>query len=232
MPASRERAPSRASSGAEAPRKRSIRLVDQSGRPLGPRAVATRRRLLDATEALLEARRVREVSVVEIARRAGTSPATFYQYFQDVEEATLELAREAAAAVPEALGPLAGDWRGARGLAAARALVEAFVRRWDEHHAVLLFASVSAEQGDRRFRRVRTQAMQPLVEALAAKLRETRGEHAEGVHPIAAAAALAAILERLAAHHQELELLGVTRAELVETVARILHQAVTGTGAS
>jgi AcrR family transcriptional regulator len=173
------------------------------------------------------------VSVVEIARRAGTSPATFYQYFKDVEEATLELAREAAAEVPATLEPLRGDWRGARGLDAARALVEAFVRRWDRRHAVLLFTNVAAEQGDRRFRKVRIQAMHPLIDALAAKVEETReGRAAEGVHPVAAAAALASILERLAAYHQELESLGVERADLVETVARMLHQTVTGKGAS
>jgi AcrR family transcriptional regulator len=212
-------------------RRRAVRLLDQSGRPLGPRAVATRRRLLAATEALLDERRVREVSVVEIARRAGTSPATFYQYFGDVEDATLELAREAAARVHEALEPLREDWEGARGLAAARRLVEAFVRRWDDHHAVLLFTNVAAEQGDRRFRRVRIQAMHPLLEALAAKVREARGGRADGVHPVAAAAALASILERLAAYHEELESLGVGRADLVETVARILHQTVTGKGA-
>src|SRR5690606_33830306 len=101
------------------PKGRTMRLVDQSGRPLGPRAVATRRRLLEATEALLDERRVREVSVAEIARRAGTSPATFYQYFRDVEEATLELARVAANRVHEAIQPLASDWPGARGLDAA-----------------------------------------------------------------------------------------------------------------
>jgi AcrR family transcriptional regulator len=243
MPAGRERAPrsaAREHDASSAPHEsapeqrapaRAMRLVDQSGRPLGPRAVATRRRLLEATEALLDERRVREVSVVEIARRAGTSPATFYQYFKDVEEATLELAREAAAEVHEALEPLRGDWRGARGLDAARALVEAFVRRWDDHHAVLLFTNVAAEQGDRRFRKVRIQAMHPLIDALAAKVRETREGRTEGVHPVAAAAALASILERLAAYHEELESLGVERAELVETVARMLHQTVTGKGA-
>jgi AcrR family transcriptional regulator len=262
MPASRERAPQarsgerapQARSGERAPQARSgervpgqgapdarteprpasraVRLVDQNGRPLGPRATATRRRLLDATEALLDERRVREVSVVEIARRAGTSPATFYQYFKDVEEATLELAREAGAQVHDALEPLRRDWRGAGGLDAARALVEGFVRRWDQHHAVLLFTNVAAEQGDRRFRKVRIQSMHPLIDALAAKVAATREGAGEPVHPVAAAAALAAILERLAAYHEELEVLGVARGDLVETVARILHQTVTGKGAA
>ncbi len=39
---------------------------------------------------------------------------------------------------------------------------------------------------------------------------------------------MGAILERLAAYHRELETLGVTRDDLVETCARILHQTVAG----
>jgi AcrR family transcriptional regulator len=201
-----------------------------AGRPLGPRALRTRLRLLEATQALLAERPVRDVSVVEIARRAGTSPATFYQYFADVEEATLELARAAAEEVPAILGPLRADWTGAGGLASARTLVDAFVRHWDQHHAALLFRNVAAEQGDRRFRRVRIQALHPVLEELASKVRESQAT-APDVHPVAAAAALAAILERLAAYHQELEVLGVSRDDLVETCARILHQVVTGGGA-
>ena len=212
------------------PTEKAVKLVDQSGRPLGPRARETRRRLLDATAALLDERPVREVSVVEIARRAGTSPATFYQYFKDVEEATLDLAAEAAEEVPAVLEQLGADWRGARGLDSARALVDAFVRHWDGHHAVLLFRNVMAEQGDRRFRRIRIKAIHPLIEALAGKIEESHdgGRTLDGMHPYAAAAALASILERLAAYHQELEYFGVRREDLVETCGRILHQTVTG----
>jgi len=209
------------------------RQLDQNGRPLGPRALETRRRLLDATDALLAERPVRDVSVVEIARRAGTSPATFYQYFQDVEEATVELAQEAAEEVPPILEPLRADWRGKRGLAAARTLADAFVRHWDDHHAVLLFRNVAAEQGDRRFRRVRIKALHPVILELAKKIGEARdaGRIPEAIHPYAAAAAMASMLERLAAYHQELEYFGATRDQLVETCARILHYTVTGRAA-
>jgi hypothetical protein len=94
---------------------------------------------------------------------------------------------------------------------------------------VLLFRNVAAEQGDRRFRKARIRAIHPLIEALAARVAEARqaGEVSQAVHPQAAAAALASILERLAAYHQELESL-VGRDDLVETCARILHQTVTG----
>jgi AcrR family transcriptional regulator len=203
-------------------------VIGQDGRPLGERAIRTRTKLLECTQELLTERQARDVSVVEIARRAGTSPATFYQYFADVEEATLELASAAAEEVPAILGPLAADWSGAGGLDSARTVVEAFVRHWDQHHAALLFRNVAAEQGDRRFQKVRIRAMHPVLQELAKKIEASQGAASSGLHSVAAAAALAAILERLAAYHQELEVLGVSREQLVETCARILHQIVTG----
>lgn len=201
----------------------------QGGRPLGPRALRTRQRLLEITQDLLAERSVRDVSVVEIARRAGTSPATFYQYFADVEEAVLELASAAAEQVPSILEPLSADWSGERGLAAARVLVEAFIRHWDANHAALLFRNVAAEQGDKRFQKVRIRAMHPVLQALAAKIEASHPDAAaSGLHPVAAAAALAAILERLAAYHVELEAANVSREQLVETCARIVHGVVCG----
>ena len=204
-------------------------VVGQDGRPLGARAIRTRSKLLECTQELLTERQARDVSVVEIARRAGTSPATFYQYFADIEEATLELASAAAEEVPAILEPLAADWTGPQGLGAARTVVDAFVRHWDQHHAALLFRNVAAEQGDRRFQKVRIRAMHPVLQELAKKIESSHaGEQGVVMNPVAAAAALAAILERLAAYHQELEVLGVSREQLVETCARILHQIVTG----
>ncbi len=215
--------------GAQASSGAGSAVIGQDGRPLGARAIRTRTRLLECTQELLTERQARDVSVVEIARRAATSPATFYQYFADIEEAALELASAAAEEVPAILGPLAADWNGPEGLAAARTVVDAFVRHWDQHHAALLFRNVAAEQGDRRFQKVRIRAMHPVLQELAKKIEVSHtGDKGAGISPVAAAAALAAILERLAAYHQELEVLGVSREQLVETCARILHQVVTG----
>ena len=52
---------------------------------------STIRRLL---RRLLEDHGIRDLRVVDIAREVGTSPATFYQYFRDVDEAVLVLADE------------------------------------------------------------------------------------------------------------------------------------------
>jgi len=204
--------------------------VDQSGRPLGPRALSTRRRLLDATVALLDSSSVRDISVVEIARHAGTSPATFYQYFKDVGEATLRLAEEAADEVPAVVELIDGSWRGQKGMETSRAITDAFIRHWDGYRAVLLVRNLAADEGERSFQKVRRRALRPVLDSLARKIEECQPDAvaAGDVHAYAAAAALAALLERLAAYHKELEPIGVTREALVENCARIMYQTVTG----
>ena len=52
-----------------------------------------------------------------------------------------------------------------------------------------------------------------------------------GVAPYAAAAALVAMMERMAAFHVDLEAYGVSRADVVETTSRIVFQTVTGSTA-
>lgn len=201
--------------------------VDQSGRVLGVRAQETRDRLMRATAELLAKRKVRELRVVDVARAVGSSPATFYHYFKDVEDVVLELARAASDEMPAAVELIDRDWTGEEGLEYARQLVEAFIEHWDEHHAVLRVRNLASEGGDQRFQRVRAEALSPVLLALARKLEERDGARAAELHPHAAAAALAAILERLAAFHNELGVFGVTRQDLVETSARIVHRTLT-----
>ena len=211
-------------------RARAKPTLAQTGRKLGPRALRTRQRLLDATAELLEQRSVLDISVVEIARRVETSPATFYHYFKDVESAALALAEQACEEMPRVLELIDGPWTGRAGVATARAVVEAFIAHWDEHHAVLMIRNFGAEQGDRRFQAVRRRALRPLLERFAERVEtaQAAGHVSAAIHPYAAAAAMASILERLAAYHQELEYFGLTRADLVETCARILVQTMSG----
>lgn len=206
-------------------------IVALDGRPLGRRGAATRRRLLDATVALLASRGVRDLRVVDIAREVGTSPATFYQYFRDVEEAVLALAEEAG----EDLGPLrellVTSWDGPDGLAAARTFVQGFIEFWDGHRAVLRTRNLAAQEGDERFRAVRARSLRPVNEALRQKVEraQAEGRVAAALHPYVVASSLAALLERIAAFHGEIQSAAdVSRDEVVETVARMVHQTVTG----
>jgi AcrR family transcriptional regulator len=202
----------------------------QTGRVLGPRALRTRRRLLEATASLFRERSVLDISVVEIARKAETSPATFYHYFKDVEEAALDLAREAADEMPVLVGLIDGSWQGEAGMQTARAIARAFMDHWQSHHAVLLIRNLAADKGDSRFQEVRRAALSPMLDRLAARIAEAQAEGrvARSLHPFAAAAALGSLLESLSAHAAELTQRGAGRSELIATSAAILFQVVTG----
>src|SRR6478752_6991744 len=189
----------------------SVEPVAIDGRALGRRGAHTRRRLLHATANLLETHGVRDLRVVDIARAVGTSPATFYQYFRDVEDAVLVLADE----VGEDLAPIGElldrPWTEEGGVAAAREMVSSFMEYWDGHRAVLRTRNLAAQEGDRRFRDVRNAALRPLREGLAAKVEESQrdGRVGPAISPMAAAAALAAMIERMAAFQADLEPYGV-----------------------
>ncbi|MCU1462458.1 MAG: transcriptional regulator, TetR family [Acidimicrobiales bacterium] len=205
-------------------------ILAPDGRRLGRRAQETRRRLLDATAALLESHGVLELKVVEIARQVGTSPATFYQYFRDVDEAVLALAEEAGEEIETVARWVRGEWRGAAGLVTARALIDGFMQYWDVHRAVLRTRNLAAQEGDERFREVRVRTLSAITDPLADRVAQSQrdGLVVPAITPYAAAAAMVAMMERMAAFHYEFEARGVARPAMVETLTVIIHQVVTG----
>lgn len=190
----------------------------------------TRERLMDATAELLDERSVLDISVVDIARKVGASPATFYHYFKDVEEVTIHLADRAAGEMPAVLELIDGSWEGDAGLARARQIVDAFIEHWDTHHAVLQLRNLGADRGDKRFIRIRRDALGPVLDRFAARIAQAQaaGNLPAGLHPYIAAAALGSILERLSAYHKELTHFGATRGDVVETCAFLIHNTLTG----
>ena len=99
-----------------------VRTVD--GRVAGRRGQATRQKLLDCLGEMLKSSPYRDVKVIDVARMAGTSPATFYQYFPDVEGAVLELAEEMAKEGEVLTDLVAGrTWAGKAASTAAEELV-------------------------------------------------------------------------------------------------------------
>src|SRR5437016_5196987 len=106
---------------------------------------------------MLRSTSYRDLKVVEIAREAGTSPATFYQYFPDVEEAILALAEEMASAGNERLTSIVrtGKWRGAAGFATAQAIADAYVSFWDDNWPLMRVIDLTSAEGNERFRSIR-----------------------------------------------------------------------------
>jgi AcrR family transcriptional regulator len=207
-------------------------VLAADGRVIGSRAQATRRRLLDATAKLLEEQGVLELKVVDITREVGTSPATFYQYFADVDAAILALAEEAGEDEHPLLEHLDPGWAD-DGLGRARAFVDEYLDYWRDHRAVLRVRNLKAEEGDPAFRAVRSKANLRLIEGMSQMVRDGQraGRLTDTLDPFATAAAMLAMIERLLAYQTELGRRGTSRHALRETLATILYQTLTGRSA-
>jgi AcrR family transcriptional regulator len=215
--------------------------LDQSGRPLGPRALRTRQRILDATVELLSEKSMRDLRVIDIARRIGTSPATFYQYFKDVNDVVLELATEVSDTTSEMIAVIDGDWTGQSGYDRGVKLTKMVVAHWDRYRPILRVRNNAADEGDPRFMEVRRKAMFPLVHAFAEAIRKrqshatddaTSQDHVVGhMHPISGGMFLFAVLEGMAIHNgiftRRFGPMGEGMDELVESVAAILQRTLT-----
>ena len=143
-----------------------LRAAD--GRVPGRRGRATRQRLLECTRDMLTTTSYRDVKVIDIAREAGTSPATFYQYFADVEAAILVLAEEMAQQGHHLTEIITdGSWVGSQAFETSLTLVDAFLAFWEDHRPVLRVMDFATDEGDGRFQKIRVRLLNDITNALA-----------------------------------------------------------------
>ena len=205
-----------------------LRAAD--GRVPGRRGRATRQRLLECTAEMLRTTSYRSVKVIDIAREAGTSPATFYQYFADVEAAILVLAQEMALDGERLVRLVAdGNWKGKAGYQTALDLTDAFFAFWDQHRPVLRVVDLSTDEGDRRFRNIRVRLLNAVTTELARVISELQAEGKNlGVEPLAQAGVLVTTLANVAAHHIGFEFWGIHTSDVRISVARHVFWGTTG----
>ncbi|MGW4434319.1 TetR family transcriptional regulator [Streptomyces sp. NPDC004596] len=206
-----------------------MRTVD--GRVAGRRGQATRQKLLDCLSEMLSTSPYRDVKVIDVARKAGTSPATFYQYFPDVEGAVLELAELMASEGAGLTELLEGrSWAGKSGWQTAQELVDGFLEFWRRNDAILRVIDLGAAEGDKRFYKIRMKILNsvngPLTESITEL--QTKGRVDKDVNPAAIAGSLVAMLAAVAAHQKGFSSWGVKQAELKPNLALLVHLGVTG----
>jgi AcrR family transcriptional regulator len=208
------------------------------GRVPGARGRQTRERLLAATVELLSSTSWRSVKVTDIARQAGTSPATFYQYFTNVEQAIRVLAEgmvDQAAQLSELVG---GDWFEEASWQTALTVTEGFLSYWEENRAVFRVVDLATEDGESQLRGIRVRALNAVTIALAQVISRaspsSRGPAGTGTDspaggdPMAVAGTIVAMFASVSAHRYGFEFWGIRTRHLIDTQARILHWAVTG----
>jgi AcrR family transcriptional regulator len=197
------------------------------GRVPGRRGRRTRDRLLSATAELLATRSYRDVKVVDIARKVGTSPATFYQYFAGVEAAVQLLARRVVEDGANLVTPLGeGRWRGREAWDASLELVDVFLDFWRDNAAVLRVIDLAIVEGDLRFRDIRNDLLGPVIDELAEAIVERRG--ATGEEARAEAAILVSMMVHVAEHRADFEAWGAELATARTRMAEHVHWGVTG----
>ncbi|BBC95367.1 TetR family transcriptional regulator [Streptomyces griseofuscus] len=206
-----------------------MRTVD--GRVAGRRGQATRQKLLDCLSEMLSSSPYRDVKVIDVARKAGTSPATFYQYFPDVEGAVLEIADQMAAEGAGLTELLEGrSWAGKSGWQTSQELVDGFLDFWKKHDAILRVVDLGAAEGDKRFYKIRMKILNSVNNSLADAIAElqSKGRVDKDVNPAAVAGSLVAMLAAVAAHQKGFSSWGVKQAELKPNLALLIHLGVTG----
>ncbi|MGW7250776.1 TetR family transcriptional regulator [Streptomyces decoyicus] len=206
-----------------------VRTVD--GRVAGRRGQATRQKLLDCLSEMLSSSPYRDVKVIDVARKAGTSPATFYQYFPDVEGAVLEIAEEMAKEGATLTDLVAGrSWVGKSAWQAAEDLVEGFLSFWRRHDAILRVIDLGAAEGDKRFYKIRMKILNAVTNSLTDSIKElqSKGKVDKDVSPPAMAGSLVAMLAAVAGHQKGFQSWGVKQSELKPNLALLVHLGVTG----
>jgi AcrR family transcriptional regulator len=186
--------------------------------------------LLDSTRELLETTAYRDLKVVDIARAAGTSPATFYQYFPDIEAALLALAQELADTGGHALRALVeqGDWSPAHAFVTAQRVAEGYLAVWEQHRALIGVIDLASLEGDSRFRDLRTELLSGASDALQRTLATAveRGWIPADTDPRTLSGVLVSMLAHVAAHRRGLSGAAGDASPLRDAMARILAWSV------
>jgi AcrR family transcriptional regulator len=206
-----------------------VRTVD--GRVAGRRGQETRQKLLDCLSEMLSSSPYRDVKVIDVARRAGTSPATFYQYFPDVEGAVLEIAEQMAAESTALTELVEGrSWVGKAGWQTAQEFVDGFLDFWRKHDAILRVVDLGAAEGDKRFNKIRMKILNSVNTSLAGSVAElqSKGRVDKDVNPAAISGSLVTMLSAVASHQKAFSSWGVKQTELKPNLALLVYLGITG----
>ena len=208
--------------------------INKQGQTLGRKGLESRAKLMDAARRLLETHSPVEVTAVAIAAEAGTSPASFYMYFDDTKDILYALSEVAGQAMA-AIHPIFDEpWVEENLEQRARDVVQAIANVWAEHRQVLRFRNMEADRGDPRFEALRMSTYIPFIERFAQRILTINpaGENRRRADAYAEATIFHAAMERLCATDPEVMERGLGQkrmnAALVRLICLTLRSGLTG----
>ena len=203
-----------------------------NGQPLGKRGQQTRQRILDTIMRIIEDRGIRDLKPVDITRECGLSPAAFYHFFNDLDDALLAICDDVGSHFTRYRNLVADSWGQADSLRhGAYEFVERYAACWDENRSALWTRNVVSQEGDDRFRATRVLTTLPFVNDLMVKIAvgQADGDIDPSLKPIALATALMALAERMNAILPEMvEWLSLDRQDLIDAVGYIFDRTISG----
>jgi AcrR family transcriptional regulator len=175
--------------------------LNKQGQVLGRKGQETRRNLMAATRRLLCTSSPVDITAVAIAKVAGTSSASFYMYFDDVQDVLFALSLEAAEDMEEVIRIMDEPWDPDNFESEALRLVEALNSAWARNREVLRYRNLEADRGDQRFEELRMNTYIPFIERFAQRILSINppGQGRRKSDAYAEATVLHAAIERLAA---------------------------------
>lgn len=194
--------------------------------PHGKKGARTRRRIMEATAALLAHRPLGDVRITEVARAAEIAQPNFYTYFASIEDVVLALGEDfSVGSLAELLDP---DWDGEQGFDLARRFVEAAIALLREHGPVLSIVNMLADQQHGEFPSLRVRQMRSLYKGFEAKIRQAQaaGRLSPAINPRLAGYECVGLLSSTAQRYDLFRNSGFSHPQLVETTARLLHRLV------
>lgn len=193
----------------------------KKGEPTGRKGKETRRSLMLAARRLLDVVSPLGLSAASISKEAGTSPATFYVYFDNVEDILWTICD----AITDDTSDLFIDHSYLRTderlEEEALSFVKGYCDIWARHGPLLQYRNMEADRGNARFNQLVLRIALPILEGLTDRIVEsnpsvTRSEaNAEAVVFIAA-------IDRIAAALHTWPNVGITPQVLMDAEARVL----------
>jgi AcrR family transcriptional regulator len=172
---------------------------------LGRKGLGTKQSLMSAAARLINDVSSLSLTAASISKEAGTSPATFYVYFENVEDILWELCE----AITEDTSGLLRNYEFLRNDERleedALSFVNEYCEIWSRHGPLLLFRNMEADRGNKRFNQLVLRIALPILEGLTDRIVERaspdrpvsrRDANAEAVVLVGAIDRIAAALHR------------------------------------
>lgn len=172
-----------------------------NGQEMRNKGRRTRQRILEATAQLMATVPIRDLRTIDIGRIAKVSKATFYTYFESVEDAALAVVQGLNQSTPEIMAILESEWNGDNVLEKVDAFVTEYIDYWAAKHALLRLRNFAADEGDQRFFKARRDSIEPIHLAIQSKIRalQERGISPRSLHPASTSSVFLAMIERVSA---------------------------------